>query len=127
MSQVHDLTTLNAQTGSPAEVSGSTSGGWATMVKVGVVTIAIGVGFVALYRPWDLRWGSTRDEVDRSMSGDDIVPAPTFNATRAVTVTRRVSGVGLRGRSRPPYGRARHGLGQRARIQWRMGWLDSRL
>lgn len=39
-----------------------------------------------LYRPWQLKWGATDDEVNRSMPGDDIVIEPTFDATRAVTV-----------------------------------------
>jgi hypothetical protein len=33
-----------------------------------------------------MRWGSTDEEVDRSMVGDDIVQDPNFNATRAVTI-----------------------------------------
>ncbi len=48
------------------------------------------VGFVAffysVYRPWQLSWGATADEVTRPMVGDGLVKSPTFNATRAVTV-----------------------------------------
>ncbi len=48
------------------------------------------VGFVAffysVYRPWQLSWGATADEVTRPMVGDGLVKNPTFNATRAVTV-----------------------------------------
>jgi hypothetical protein len=44
------------------------------------------VGFVVLYRPWQLRWGATRQELDRRLPGDEVVASPTFNATRAVTV-----------------------------------------
>ena len=42
--------------------------------------------YLALFRPWQLRWGSTDDEIKRSMPGDDIVAKPSFNATRAVTI-----------------------------------------
>lgn len=59
------------------------------MVTVGflVAPIALtGVGFFGLYRPWQLRWGATREELDRTMPGDEVVPSPTFNATRAVTI-----------------------------------------
>jgi hypothetical protein len=58
------------------------------MMILGLVVIvaAAGVGFFGLYRPWQLRWGSTREEVIRTMPGDEVVPAPVFNATRAVTV-----------------------------------------
>ena len=39
-----------------------------------------------VYRPWAMKWGATDEEIDRAMVGDEIVAAPTFNATRAVTV-----------------------------------------
>ncbi|MCP3959558.1 MAG: hypothetical protein GY719_17050 [bacterium] len=42
--------------------------------------------FFFVYRPWQLSWGATADEVARSMVGDGLVKNPTFNATRAVTV-----------------------------------------
>ena len=45
---------------------------------------------VALYlrfiRPWQVRWGATDGEIDRSMAGDEVVKAPILNATRAVTI-----------------------------------------
>jgi hypothetical protein len=48
------------------------------------------VAFVALfylvYRPWQLSWGATANEVTRPMVGDGLVQNPTFNATRAVTI-----------------------------------------
>jgi hypothetical protein len=46
--------------------------------------------FLAVYfawlRKWQLRWGATDEELSRPMPGDDIVKAPSFDATRAVTV-----------------------------------------
>lgn len=39
-----------------------------------------------LYRPWALTWGSTDEEINRPMPGDEVLERPTFNATRAVTV-----------------------------------------
>jgi hypothetical protein len=42
--------------------------------------------FYSVYRPWQLSWGATADEVTRPMVGDGLVKNPTFNATRAVTV-----------------------------------------
>jgi hypothetical protein len=42
--------------------------------------------YLGVVRPWQLRWGSTDEEADRGMPGDDLVDRPTFNATRAVTV-----------------------------------------
>jgi len=46
----------------------------------------VAVLFHFVYRPWQLNWGATDEEIKRAMAGDEIVPDPTFNATRAVTV-----------------------------------------
>ena len=37
-------------------------------------------------RPWQLAWGATPAEVSRALPSDDLVPDPTFNATRAITL-----------------------------------------
>jgi hypothetical protein len=39
-----------------------------------------------VYRPWQLSWGASADELRRPMPGDQVVHEPGFNATRAVTV-----------------------------------------
>jgi hypothetical protein len=39
-----------------------------------------------LYRRWHLRWGATGAEVASRMPGDEIVPDPSFDATRALTI-----------------------------------------
>ena len=54
-----------------------------------LVAIAVPTTYLRLVRPWQLRWGATDDEVARSLPGDDDVPQPTFNATRAVTIAAR--------------------------------------
>lgn len=62
------------------------------MLMIGSVMamgLIVGVGFAVLYRPWELTWGATPEELARSMPGDELVSRPTFNATRAVTVGRR--------------------------------------
>jgi hypothetical protein len=56
-------------------------------VAVGLAGL-IGV-HVGVYRPRQLRWGATDEEVARQMPGDEIVHLPVFNATRAVTVNAR--------------------------------------
>jgi hypothetical protein len=38
------------------------------------------------YRPWALTWGSSDEEIARSMPGDEVLENPTFNATRAVMI-----------------------------------------
>jgi hypothetical protein len=39
-----------------------------------------------LYRHWHLRWGATNEEAVGAMPGDELVPNPSFNATRAITI-----------------------------------------
>ncbi len=47
-------------------------------------------GIVATYirviRPRQMHWGATPEEVARTLPYDDLVPHPTWNSTRAVTV-----------------------------------------
>lgn len=42
--------------------------------------------FLWLLRPWHQRWGATDDEVRRPMPGDEEVPTPTVQSTRAITI-----------------------------------------
>ena len=52
-----------------------------------ILTIAATVAaYVRVGRPWQLKWGATPDEVSRPLPGDDLVPRPTFNATRAISI-----------------------------------------
>jgi len=52
-----------------------------------ILTIAATVAaYVRVGRPWQLTWGATPDEVSRPLPGDDLVPRPTFNATRAISI-----------------------------------------
>jgi hypothetical protein len=37
-------------------------------------------------RPSQLHWGATEDEIARAMPGDELVPVPTFRATRGITI-----------------------------------------
>jgi len=48
--------------------------------------ISLSAIYLWVIRPWQIRWGATDGEVERSMAGDDVVQSPTFNATRAVTI-----------------------------------------
>lgn len=50
------------------------------------ILFVFAVFYLAIFRPWQLRWGATDEEVERAMPGDDIVDNPSFNATRAVTI-----------------------------------------
>ena len=50
----------------------------------GVVLVTL---LFTVYVPWAVTWGATEEEIGRRMAGDDIVSAPTFDATRAVTIS----------------------------------------
>jgi hypothetical protein len=53
----------------------------------GAVGAAAAAGaYLGVIRPWQVRWGATDDEVARPMPGDGLVPDPTFNATRAISI-----------------------------------------
>ena len=59
------------------------------MVTIGFIAVTgviLGLASFVLYRPWELTWGASQHEVSRRMLGDEVVPHPTFDATRAVTV-----------------------------------------
>jgi hypothetical protein len=42
--------------------------------------------FAPLWRRRHLRWGASDAEVADAMPGDELVPGPSFNATRAITI-----------------------------------------
>ena len=52
------------------------------------LTIAAGTAVVAWVgiRRWQTRWGATLNEVTRRLPGDDVVVAPQYSATNAITV-----------------------------------------
>ncbi|WP_159808471.1 hypothetical protein [Cellulomonas citrea] len=51
-----------------------------------LVAAGAAYGYLRWYRPWQLTWGATPDEVTRALPGDDLVPRPVFDATRAITI-----------------------------------------
>src|ERR1039457_6568542 len=51
-----------------------------------VILITVYLFFI---RPSQLRWGATQEELGRAMPGDDLVPNPTFVATRGITIRGR--------------------------------------
>ena len=55
----------------------------------GAALVVLAFLFYTVYRPWQLTWGATEEEVRRPMPGDEIVRDPTFDATRAVTIRGR--------------------------------------
>lgn len=56
-----------------------------SLMAVIVLGVTLSVYHVLL-RPWHRTWGATTDEANRQLPGDDIVPEPCDETTRAVTV-----------------------------------------
>jgi hypothetical protein len=57
--------------------------------RLGRLIASIGIaafGYFFIYRPIQLRWGATAEEVRREMPGDGVQPRPVFNATRVITI-----------------------------------------
>ena len=54
----------------------------AALAVVGLVMAA----YLLWARPYQLRWGATEAEIQRSMVGDELYSNPTFLATRAITI-----------------------------------------
>jgi hypothetical protein len=50
-------------------------------------------GYVCLLRPWLLHWGARRDDSWRKLPGDEFVPQPGIQTTRAVTIEAPVEEV----------------------------------
>jgi hypothetical protein len=63
---------------------------------IGVLFLGI-VAFSVIYalaiRPWHLRRGATREEVRRSLPGDELVPNPKFVWNQAITINAPASDV----------------------------------
>jgi hypothetical protein len=57
---------------------------WLAVAVAAMLTAVI--VYLRVFRPWQLTWGATPEEVTRPLPGDDVVPEPTFDATRAITV-----------------------------------------
>jgi hypothetical protein len=43
--------------------------------------------YLLLVRPWHTRWGATDEEVRKGLPGDDLVPHPMLESTRAITIS----------------------------------------
>ena len=58
-----------------------------TAARWGLIGSVLVIGAYARFvRPWALTWGATPEELARRLPGDDLVPKPLFDATRAITI-----------------------------------------
>lgn len=48
--------------------------------------LAAAASYLLVVRPWMLSWGATRDEINRLLPGDELLPDPELYATHAVTI-----------------------------------------
>ncbi len=53
-------------------------------IQGGIVLLL--AGYDRLIRPWHMRWGATKEEVNESIPGDELSKAKYFRSTRAITV-----------------------------------------
>lgn len=61
---------------------------YAVLVLLCATVVAV-VAYLLVFRPWQLRWGATDEELERPMPGDDLVADPDLDATRGLTVEAR--------------------------------------
>jgi len=54
--------------------------------SVVAASVAAVTTYILAIRPWHLRWGSTDEEVDLSLPGDDLIPGAKLTATHAITI-----------------------------------------
>lgn len=59
--------------------------------KVGMRRVAwlLPLAYALVYRPWQRSWGASGSEITETLPGDEIVPRPQWEATRAVQVDAR--------------------------------------
>jgi hypothetical protein len=57
--------------------------------RLALVAGALVGAYALVVRPWHRRWGATDAEIARAMPGDDLVPDPTYQTNRAVTIHAR--------------------------------------
>ncbi len=63
----------------------------------GLLGLAAGTGaaggYILVVLPWQHRWGATDEEVLRTLPGDDLVPHPDLQWTRAITIKAKVAAI----------------------------------
>ena len=55
------------------------------MLGAGLAGAAI-AGYALVIRPWHLRWGTREGEAQLPLPGDELVPHPMYESTRAITI-----------------------------------------
>ena len=53
---------------------------------IAAVSAALVFAYFRILRPWHSRWGASEEEVDKPLPGDELIPEPRFQSTRAITI-----------------------------------------
>ncbi len=61
-------------------------GVWRVVCGFAALGAVVAAAYPLVVRPWHLRWGASDAEVSATLPGDDIVPRPVYQYTRAITV-----------------------------------------
>jgi hypothetical protein len=56
---------------------------------IGLLTLGAAAGYAFYLRPRFLSWGTTPEELQKALPGDEFVPHPRYISTRAVTINAR--------------------------------------
>lgn len=57
--------------------------------KAGAILLLVGItlaAYMLYFRPYQLLWGATEGEIQRTLPGDELLEDPDFLATRAITI-----------------------------------------
>jgi hypothetical protein len=60
---------------------------------VAAASLAFGLVYYFLLRPWHRRWGATDEECRNRLPGDDVVPHPRGEATHGITINAPAAGI----------------------------------
>jgi hypothetical protein len=62
------------------------------LIALAAGTAAVGA-YILVFLPWQHRWGATDEEVHRTLPGDDQIPHPDTQWTRAITVQAKAADI----------------------------------
>jgi len=63
------------------------------ILGAGLLAAACTFAYLRWIRPWHLVWGATEEEKSRPMVGDDQIPDPQLDATRAISIAAPATAV----------------------------------
>lgn len=58
----------------------------ASLARLAVAAATTSIAYLKFARPWVLNWGASKEEAEREMPGDEILPDVALQTTRVVTI-----------------------------------------